>query len=630
MFHYYKIRGSLAMNRAIGLVLGLGIMGALAAQAPGKVLVIGIDGCRTDALRMADAPSIQGLLAESVYTFDALTVAPTWSGTGWSSMCTGVWPDKHGVTDNSFSGANFEAYPHFIARTEEYDASLHTASIVHWSPINTQINTHCDIEINVPTDLEVKNLAVAYLENNDPDVLFVAFDDVDHAGHSYGFSPTIPEYMATIALTDGYVGEIMETLLARPHFEEENWMVLLTTDHGGNLAGHGGATFEERNVFIIVWKPGQEPHDLAKDSTVFSLSSGLQFNGQNQYVLPADSAPFQFGADQDFSVEMRVRYTEQAGDAAFISNKNWDSGLNRGWVLSTPTGDLTRWKANISDGAARRDVNGGFIADGNWHHLAVTFDRDGMMSLYQDGNPVGQTSIADLGNVDSGLPVVIGQDGSLNYDYFFSGAIAEVRLWNTALTAATVAAYTCGPIDAEHPDLDNLAAYWKMDEGQGNTLGNAVSGSPTAQLAGDAANWTAQPGSLTCYDFSDTPRLIDVAATALTHLCIPIDPVWALDGQSLVPECAPTSVGEMADAANWVEVFPNPTGGEVNLRLAPAQAAEGVFVTVFAANGQPLAMTMLEGEAQESISLAPYPAGLYFLRLLAPDGRTAAVSVSRR
>ena len=299
----------------------------LLAQNPGRVLVIGIDGCRADALRLADAPNINALLDHAVYSFDALTQFPTWSGPGWSSMCTGVWSDKHGVLDNSFVGANYGQYPHFIHRTETHDPSTHSASIVHWSPINTEINTLCDIEINVPTDLEVKDVAVAYLNDNDPDILFLAFDDVDHAGHGFGFDPSVPEYMESIHVTDAYVGEIMAALLARPNFIEENWLVLLTPDHGGNFAGHGGASFEERNIFFIAWKPDLVPQEITKESTEFSLASGLQFNGTDQFLLPEDSSPFEFGDSQDFSIEMRVRYNSLSGDAAFISNKNWDSGL---------------------------------------------------------------------------------------------------------------------------------------------------------------------------------------------------------------------------------------------------------------------------------------------------------------
>jgi hypothetical protein len=35
-------------------------------------------------------------------------------------------------------------------------------------------------------------------------------------------------------------------------------------------------------------------------------------------------------------------------------------------------------------------------------------------------------------------------------------------------------------------------------------------------------------------NYDDTPRTVDVAKTALTHLCIPIDPGWGLEGISLL------------------------------------------------------------------------------------------------
>lgn len=102
------------MKNALLLSLLLLLTGSMFAQSTPKVLILGIDGCRPDALQAAATPNIDGLLQESVYSYDALTEGPTWSGVGWSGMLTGVWLAKHGVTDNSFSGSNFAAYPHFM------------------------------------------------------------------------------------------------------------------------------------------------------------------------------------------------------------------------------------------------------------------------------------------------------------------------------------------------------------------------------------------------------------------------------------------------------------------------------------------------------------------------------------
>jgi len=73
-----------------------------------KLLFIGIDGCRSDALTLAETPNIDELIDKGLYIKDALCSIkghPTVSGPGWSTMLTGVWYDKHGVIDNSFNGS---------------------------------------------------------------------------------------------------------------------------------------------------------------------------------------------------------------------------------------------------------------------------------------------------------------------------------------------------------------------------------------------------------------------------------------------------------------------------------------------------------------------------------------------
>ena len=69
-----------------------------------------------------------------------------------------------------------------------------------------------------------------------------------------------------------------------------------------------------------------------------------------------------------------------------VGNKDWDSGLNPGWVFSFEYPNGPAWKVNVSDGSSRADANGeAGVADGQWHTLSCSFDRDGMMRLYTDG-----------------------------------------------------------------------------------------------------------------------------------------------------------------------------------------------------------------------------------------------------
>ena len=132
-------------------------------------------------------------------------------------MLTGVWKGKHGVSDNSFNGSNFANYPHFFNHLETCNPDLQSASIVHWGPINSQIVDQVDYALTVSTDLAVQQEAVSYLGANDPDVLFLHFDDIDAAGHGNGFSPTVGPYIATIEQTDVYIGQVITAVENRPN-----------------------------------------------------------------------------------------------------------------------------------------------------------------------------------------------------------------------------------------------------------------------------------------------------------------------------------------------------------------------------------------------------------------------------
>ena len=96
------------MNRQILFILTLFLNLSAISQIPQrKVLFIGIDGCRWDAIVAANTPAIDGLLSTAIYSGQGLTEYKTWSGTGWSNMLSGTWHTKHGVTDNTFAGSNF-------------------------------------------------------------------------------------------------------------------------------------------------------------------------------------------------------------------------------------------------------------------------------------------------------------------------------------------------------------------------------------------------------------------------------------------------------------------------------------------------------------------------------------------
>ncbi|MGP4094417.1 alkaline phosphatase family protein [Nonomuraea sp. KM90] len=261
-----------------------------------KVLVIGMDGLRFDRLIALDAPVLAGLMSSGAYGTSKLpygeagtprTESPgevvpktpepgdggrvirsrTDSGPGWSSIATGAWPDKHGVVDNGFASAQFAKYPDFLTRAKTARPHLTTSAFFSWAALAEHGAFGPSIDRRfvldgyavgwAEADAQVADAAERHLSEDDPDAVFVYLGDTDEVAHDLG--PHCPEYAAALKAQDAYLGRLLDAIRARPAYPGERWTVLVTTDHGHvDEGGHGGTTDEERTVFVIVNRLGED------------------------------------------------------------------------------------------------------------------------------------------------------------------------------------------------------------------------------------------------------------------------------------------------------------------------------------------------------------------------------------
>ena len=587
-----------------------------------KALMIGIDGVRPDALVAAETPNMDGLMANGTYSLDALNSGITISGPGWSSLLTGVWPDKHGVTDNSFNGQNYENFPHLFQRIEEFNPDLNTYSISQWHPINDEIASGVADAVNDVDNHSdyVAEAAIEVLSQNDPDILFLHFDDVDHAGHNYGFAPDVENYIGAIETVDQAIGEVLTALYSRPTYDDEEWVIIVSTDHGGINYSHGGNTIEERQIFMIVSGDGIQHQVIEADSILTTVlpvencmgdSTELYFNG-SAYAEVSGSMLFDFDSEIDFTVECRVR-TDQSGDVAIITDKDWDSGFNPGWVFSFNVNGGP-WKVNVGDGTNRVDIEGSEIADGEWHMLSATFDRDGMLTIYEDGVQIGETSMADIGDISASGQIFMGADSE--QDYFYNGYIAEARIFQGLLEPSTIQDWACSHLDGTHPDFGFLVSQWSMNDGQGSSLMNQGANAIGTTLVGAEWQNTADTAYVWEMDFSNTPRQVDFMVSAIEHLCIPILEEWELDGEVLATYCELQPNG-IQDLQKTVYIYPNPTDGLIRFD-SPYQ---GEF-RLYDIKGK-LALSRPIVKGQNELSLKSVETGEYVFELLSPTGESS-------
>ncbi|MBB5018498.1 hypothetical protein HNQ59_001787 [Chitinivorax tropicus] len=237
----------------------LAVMLGTAHAADPKVLLVGIDGVQYQKLQAVNPVNFSRLYSAQSYTGGVAGAAveqSTVSGPGWSTILTGVWAGKHGVYSNDKVPAN-PAFPSLFKRIRDARPNAYIASINNWASINENFYKN-DVATNNLTvsgidDQAVTDRAVDTLKNTAADFTFVHLDDPDHAGHTSCFGAA---YDQSLRDSDRRLGQMLDAVAAR-QAKGEDWLVLVTTDHGRDSAGcnHGQQTVTEKTTFIASNKP---------------------------------------------------------------------------------------------------------------------------------------------------------------------------------------------------------------------------------------------------------------------------------------------------------------------------------------------------------------------------------------
>ncbi len=503
-----------------------------------KILIIGVDGVINSAIDYASTSAIDDLLDNATYNMNSYGGVPAYSSTGWATILTGVSSNKHLVTsEGSFDGNDFEDYPSVVSRIKDANSSTMIASIVRDAYINNELNTSADYKFDFSTDDEVFDKALEIIEQDDIDVEFVQFSSPQEAGEDVGYQLREADYVLAIQQVDDYVGQLVSAIKSRDNYDSENWSVYFVSTHGGTSTGeYTNNTVDEMEVPVIFSgddfdNKELDPFDLdATDGSDNVLTINKASSGDYTYVrVPIDGTALQ-GMDK-YTIEMWIKAgDDNSSDPSIIGDKNWDSGGNPGFVICRSG---TKWKINFANqNSSRYDIGkGAVLEDDEWHHIAVTFDKTNECIVYQDGEVIASEELSYSESDDMTSPynyICLAQDGTESYgggSPNWSGTYNEVRIWTDVLSQQTIQDYMYlrDIENSDHPNLESLNLYLKMDE---------VSGSVIKDYSGKGNNGELI-GSATVRNLYYPLSLTDVTANILSQLGIDIDSSWGIDGNAL-------------------------------------------------------------------------------------------------
>lgn len=248
-----------------------------------KTVFIIVDGIPPDVVKKVETPNLDEIAGKNGFT-DAhvggvkgsYSESTTVSAVGYNHVLTGVWSNKHNVYDNDIKSPNYN-YWNVFRIVKAQNTKARTAIFSSWLDNRTKLigeslpeagsfkfdYSFDGLELDTirfphtgenymhPVDERVSEEAASYILREGPDLSWVYLQFTDDMGHAYGDNP---KFYDAVRKADNQVGRIWKSVKERMKNSGEEWMILVTTDHGrDNVSGknHGGQSERERSAWIV-------------------------------------------------------------------------------------------------------------------------------------------------------------------------------------------------------------------------------------------------------------------------------------------------------------------------------------------------------------------------------------------
>ena len=215
---------------------------------PRKVLLISIDGLRSDAVKGAEYGKY--LTENSAYSLEVTTVYPSVTLPCHTSMFHSVSPEGHGVSTNTYTPTG--DLGDGIAETL-FAEEMSSAIFYNWREIGYIVSDgSVSKEEYIPgetlgweeANALVGEACIGHIQNTPTDFVFLYLGFLDEWGHRYGWLSDEYYY----ALNESFA--LIERVIAEA--KKQNYTVIITSDHGGHDYGHGSDSAEDMTIPLFI------------------------------------------------------------------------------------------------------------------------------------------------------------------------------------------------------------------------------------------------------------------------------------------------------------------------------------------------------------------------------------------
>lgn len=250
-------------------------------------------------------------------------------------------------------------------------------------------------------------------------------------------------------------------------------------------------TYEQPGHYTVALTIGNDflTQQLARENyiRIFDGESALLFAHQNECGICSATDKLNFTTEMTLETWIKPDgwgTFPTSGFGRMLDKKNFSLylvGSARNYNEHSLNFKITH--PNGSSTTSNTPVNS--IALEQWQYIAATF-QDTIVKIYINGveQPLTQSRPPAAGIKDNlTQDLYLGNDSNLKYA--FQGALDEVRLWNCCLPPADIQHLMTHQLKG---DEKGLVAYWKMNEGNGDSLHDQTGNGHLARVT--APDWT--------------------------------------------------------------------------------------------------------------------------------------------
>ena len=456
------------------------------------VLWVNIDGARgtvvKEEVEKGNLPVLKQMLAHSKYAWVGLADGHDWlpdnrgsfseeDPVTWASMLTGVNSRMHRIKDYSYTpdyvmGASPVIPNTVVQYLSNNDPMLRMSCVTPWENLNHFVGMMQSVVTTASDEQTVETLE-KQLSGGDYRFTLAAFKGVQDAGLQGGFKASNAQYVDGLKQVDTYLGRLLEVIGARKDAANEDWLVCVTSDHGGTDDGrYGGSSEAERDIFGIFYYDHYTPFEMKGESFY-----AARFSATEWATAEDTTAFYGIGADQQLFVEMNIRNTPSEKQS--YNGPNWTYLMGKkGWGMFRK-GDDVRFRTAVN-GTIEEAVKG--CNDARWHSwymgLGATTTGGRTYQISYDGRVQRSGLTSAMGLKEDSSALVMGKGSWPNYDGNASSSlspyyVASLRLWYALLPDVNVEELACMlEVPSDYPLRDHLIGEWRFSPAESTADSN--------------------------------------------------------------------------------------------------------------------------------------------------------------